>query len=116
MLRLDALNLKPLSPNNLQLIDEVCRQVIAIEPNQVTAMLALARTQIFSLLYFAGMFDEQTQAKKYKEVGELLLKAKQIDPDNVSTYTPTMLYAESQGDFDGALRAAEQAEHDNSGI
>ena len=108
MLRLDALNLKPLSPNNLQLIDEVCRQILTIEPNQINAMLALARTQIFSLLYFSGMFDEQTQAKKYKEVGELLLKAKQIDPDNVSTYTPTMLYAESQGNFDGALRAAEQ--------
>ncbi|MEN9671148.1 MAG: hypothetical protein RL018_1425 [Pseudomonadota bacterium] len=108
MLRLDALSLKPLSPNNLQLIDEVCRQILTIEPNQVTAMLALARAQIFSLLYFAGMFDEQTQAKKYKEVGELLLKAKQIDPENVNAHIPTMLYAESQGDFDGALRAVEQ--------
>ncbi len=108
MLRLDALSLKPISPSNLPLVDEVCRQILAIEPNQVNAMLALARMEIFSLLYFSGMFDEQTQAKKYKEVGELLLKAKQIDPDNVNAHIPTMLYAESQGDFDGALRAVEQ--------
>jgi adenylate cyclase len=108
MLRLDALSLKPISPSNLPLVDEVCRQILAIEPNQVNAMLALARMEIFSLLYFSGMFDEQTQAKKYKEVGEMLLKAKQIDPDNVNAHIPTMLYAESQGDFDGALRAVEQ--------
>jgi adenylate cyclase len=107
LLRLNALILRPLSSDNLKQIDEVCRQILAIEPDQVTAMLVLARFQIFSLLYLSRMPDEQNDAKKYKEVGELLAKAKHLDPDNISAYIATMIYAESQGDFDGALRAAE---------
>lgn len=107
LLRINALRLKPFQPENLKLMNDICRQVLAIDPNQVTALLALARTQIFSLLYFSGTYGDQNLAVKYDEVRDLLAKAKKIDPDNVDAYLATMLYAESQGDFDGALRAAE---------
>lgn len=109
LLRISAVRLKPFQPETIKLADGLCRQVLAIDPNQVTALLNLARVQIFALLYLTQMYGDQNLTAKYDEVRDLLAKAKKIDPDNVDAYLATMLYAESQGDFDGALRAAESS-------
>jgi adenylate cyclase len=107
LLRASALDLKPLSLTNLQQAEDLYRQVLAQEPNNVSAMVGLAGSLLFQPGNFASQMDESVKEKKYSEGRDLALKAKEIDPDNPGIYGPIAIYAGAHGDFAGARRAYE---------
>jgi adenylate cyclase len=107
ILRARAVRLKPQSLGNLQQAEELYRQALALEPNNVGATIGLAVALAAQAANFGEQMDEIAREKKFAEGRDLALGAKEIDPDNPRVYVPIQRYAESHGDLDGALRAAE---------
>jgi len=83
------------------------RQALALEPNNVSAMVGLASSLSLQAVNFSSKMDEKVQEKKYAEARDLALKAKETDPDNPGVYIPIAAYAEHHGDWEGVLRADE---------
>jgi len=107
MLRARALDLKPQSLINLRQTEAWYRKVLVLEPNNVTAMVGLARSLTLQAYNFGTALDESIVEKKYVEGYDLALKVKELDPDNPGVYSPIGLYALSHGDFAGNQRANE---------
>jgi Flp pilus assembly protein TadD len=83
------------------------RQVLALEPNNASAMAELASSLTLEVDNFSFGMDESVKEKKLVEGRDLALRAKELDPDNPRVYVPIGLYALYHGDPDGALRANE---------
>src|SRR5271169_4462236 len=92
MLRAWAIRLKPLSLKNLQQMEDLYRQALALEPNNPNAMVGLAASVALQPEIFPGM-DEGIKEKKWVEGRDLALKAKELDPDNPDIYVPIGTYA-----------------------
>jgi TolB-like protein/tetratricopeptide (TPR) repeat protein len=107
LLRARALTLRPVSLTNLKQIEDLCRQSLALEPNNAGAMVRLANSLAYQAGNFGDQMDESILEKKFTEAHDLALRAKEIDPDNPSIYTPIAAYALYCGDWEGGLRATE---------
>ena len=101
MLRAEAINLKPYSLKNLQQEEDLYRQVLALEPNNASAMVGLAGSLALQAENFPGGMEESIQEKKMVEGRDLALRAKELDPDNPYVYVPIAIYANHHGDFAG---------------
>jgi tetratricopeptide (TPR) repeat protein len=104
MLRARALDLKPHSLESLQQSEDLYRQVLALEPNNVRAMVGLAGSLGVQSGNFGAQMDESVQEKKMVEGRHLALKAKELDPDNPDVYR---LIANYTPDREGNRRALE---------
>jgi adenylate cyclase len=107
MLRAAAMELKPVTPKNLQASEELYRQVLALEPNNPNAMGRLARCLVRQPDFAPAGMGLDIQEKKFSEARDLALRVKEIDPDNPDVYRVMGLYALNHGDLDGFRRAAE---------
>jgi TolB-like protein/cytochrome c-type biogenesis protein CcmH/NrfG len=105
--RARALSLKPRSLKFAQQIEELWRQALALEPNNVSAMVGLAVSLVLQPDNFPSQMDESVKENKFVEGRGLALKAKELDPDNPDLYVPIGAYALHHGDLTGARRAAE---------
>jgi tetratricopeptide (TPR) repeat protein len=84
------------------------RQVLLLEPNNVQAMVDLARA--ISLPAVNGFVTDPIKIEKQVVEGrDLALKAKELDPNNQSIYATLSVYAAIQGDYKESRRAAETA-------
>src|SRR5580704_8765338 len=107
ILRARAVNLKPMSLQNLQQSEDLYRQALASEPNNVSAMVGLAGSVAVQVTNFGVDLDESVKEKKLVEGRDLALKAKELDPSDPGAYTIIAIYAARHGDWEGSLRAAE---------
>ena len=107
MLRARALDLKPRSLNNLQKMEDLYRQALALEPNNVSAMVGLAYCLVTQSNNYGPNMEESVKERKYVEGRDLALKAKELDPDNPEVYVAIGFYASNHGDLAGARLAAE---------
>jgi TolB-like protein/tetratricopeptide (TPR) repeat protein len=107
MLRARALYLRTRTLKNLQQIEELYRQALALEPNNVNAMVGLASSITNQADGFNVDLDEAVRERKFAEGRDLALKAKELDPDNPEVYYAIGTYAVQHGDWEGGLRAAE---------
>ena len=108
MLRARALDLKPASLKLFQQQEDLYRQTLALEPDNVSAMAGLALALVDQSGEFGSQLDESSKEKKYVEGRDLALKAKELDPDNPRVYWTIQSYAldPDHDDFEGAMRAA----------
>jgi adenylate cyclase len=106
MLRAKALGLNA-SQKNLQQQQDLFRQVLALEPNNASAMVGLASSLATEASNFDDQMDESVQEKKYVEARDLALRAKELDPENPGVYYALGSYARWHGDSAGSLRAFE---------
>jgi class 3 adenylate cyclase/TolB-like protein/Flp pilus assembly protein TadD len=107
MLRAKASGLKPRTLKNEQQEEDLYRQALALEPNNVRVMAALAISLAVQPDNFGSQMDETVQEKKYVEGRDLALKARELDPGNPGVYTVIGAYAFNHGDLTGARRAME---------
>ena len=109
MLRANALNLKPPSLKNLQQTEAWYREVLLLEPNHASAMVALAASLASQALHFGFgyTFDNRVTEQKFVEARALALKGKELDPDNPDVYLALAAYAIFNNDYAGARRAFE---------
>jgi adenylate cyclase len=107
MLRARALNLKPVSLNNYQQMEDLYRQALALEPNNASAMAELAACLTIQAADYGAQIAESVDEKKLVEGHELALRAKELDPDKFNVYVAMLTYAYARGDLAGEHRAAE---------
>jgi adenylate cyclase len=107
MLRASALNLKPQSLKNLQQEEDLYRQALAQEPSNAGVMADLAAVLVIQAGNFGDQMDASVVEKKFSEGRDLVLKAKELDPDNPRVYNTLGSYAFDHGDLPGARRAYE---------
>ena len=109
ILRARALNLVPRNVAFFDQIEALYREVLAMEPNNVNALVGLANNMALRAGYFSHTLpDAQAKEKYYVDAKNLALKAKQLDPDYGPVYLALMLYAEGHDDYPGQLRAAQK--------
>jgi TolB-like protein len=84
------------------------RQVLALEPDHVNAMAALAAVLVHEAIEYSYRLDEAERKSKLKEAHELAMRVRSLDPANPGIYRPMASYASSQGDFPAARRALEE--------
>ncbi len=107
MLRAQALDLKPASLKNLQQMEDLYRQALALEPNNSSAMDGLANSLTAEAAVFGDGMDESVREKKMVEGHDLALKAKELDPYDPRVYTPIAQYLWFRRDWEGTRRANE---------
>jgi TolB-like protein/Tfp pilus assembly protein PilF len=107
MLRARALNLKPQSVKNFQQAEALYRQVLALEPNNSSAMAGLAVSLMLEAGNFGAGMDQSAREKKFVEGRDLAVKARELDPDDPSFYLAIGMYAGAHDDYAGAQRADE---------
>lgn len=107
MLRARALDLKPQSLKNSQGSEALLRDVLALEPNNVSAMADLSDILTAQAHNYSGVLTPEAQERKYVEGRDLALKAKELDPGNPTVYWAIGSYAQSHDDFAGYRRANE---------
>ncbi len=106
-LRARALSLKPQSLKNWQQIEALYREVLVLEPNNSSAMAAIAMCLALQAANFNSALGEKATEQKYVEGRDLALKAKELDPGNPSIYLAVGFYALAHDDFAGSRRAFE---------
>lgn len=107
MLRVRALGLKPQSLKNFQQIEDLCRQVLVLEPNNSSAMAALAMYLTLQSSNFGSALGEEVREKKYVEGRDLALKAIEAASSNPGIYLALGFYALAHDDYAGYRRALE---------
>jgi adenylate cyclase len=107
MLRARAVLLQPQSLKNFQQIEEWYRQVLVLEPNNVSAIFGLARVLTLQAFNFGRQLTPEEREQKFSEGRELNLKSKELDPNNPASYSLMALYATTHDDYAGARRASE---------
>ena len=108
LLQAKALELKPWSSKVHRGTQALYRQVLALEPNNVEAMVGLARS--LAIEVGNGLIHEPTaEEKQIAEARDLALQAKALDPNIADIYVTLAVYARHHGDNEGALRALHTA-------
>ena len=106
ILRARAIFLKPRSLVNYQQMEDLYRQVLALEPNNTDAMVGLAVSLVLQPDNFPQL-DRSIKERKWIEGHDLAMRAKGLDPDNPELYMVIGTYALNHGDLAGARRAME---------
>lgn len=107
ILRARAAEYRPQSLENLGQIEGWYRQALKLDPDNVTAMVGLARALTVSAFNFGRVLAPDVREKKYVEGHNYALKAKELDPSAPYTYGILALYALTHGDYAGHQRASE---------
>lgn len=107
MLRARALSFRPISIDVLRERIRLYREVLALEPNNVRAMLDLA-----SMLAIHSQWMDRADPARREQLADardLALRIKEIDPGLRGVELPLYLYAQEHNDLEGARRALEAA-------
>ncbi len=107
ILRARALSLKPQSLKNFQEIEALYREVLVLEPNNSSAMAALAMYLTLQSSNFGSVLGEEVREKKYVEGRDLALKAIEAASSNPGIYLALGFYALAHDDYAGYRRAME---------
>jgi TolB-like protein/tetratricopeptide (TPR) repeat protein len=107
MLRARALNLKPQSLGNHQQLEAWYRQVLALDPKNVGAMVGLAWSLVLQPDNFGSGMDVRVKEHKYAEGRDLALRAKDLDPAHPGVHLAMYVYAANHDDFGGYRQSAE---------
>ncbi|WP_161799010.1 tetratricopeptide repeat protein [Caenimonas sp. SL110] len=107
MLRAMALRLNPRTPDFFPKVQAAWRDVLALEPNNPSAMSALAASLGLQAQYFSHTLAPAAREPQFQESRRLALAAKLIDPDNALVYVALAMYAEAHDDYPGQLQASE---------
>jgi tetratricopeptide (TPR) repeat protein len=100
--------LEPRSLEREQRVAQLYRQVLALEPDHVGAMIGLANMLVDEAVEYSYRFDEPTRARKFDEAHQLALTVKERDPRHPGPYRIISYYARSQGDFAASRQALEE--------
>ena len=95
MLRARALGLKPQSQQINQQLEDLYRQVLALEPDNARAMVGLATAIGSHLGNFGSAMAVELREQLYLQGRDLVLKAKELDPDNPGVYAVLLMYTPS---------------------
>jgi adenylate cyclase len=106
ILRARAVFLKPRSLTNYQQMEDLYRQVLALEPNNTDAMVGLAVSLVLQPDNYPQL-DRSVKEEKWIEGRDLAMRAKGLDPDNPEIFMVIGAYALNHGDLAGARRAME---------
>ncbi len=101
MLQARALNLKPQSLANHQLIERLYREILALEPGNANAMVGLATSLVVQVGNFGSGMSSAEREQRFVLARDLALKAKDIDPDHPGVYVAIAAYAANHNDFVG---------------
>lgn len=107
MLRAMALRLNPRAPDFFPKMQAAWRDVLALEPNNSTALVGLAGSLALQAQYFGHQIEPSAREPQFQEARRLAMAAKQVDPDNAVVYATLALYAEAHDDYPAQLQAAE---------
>jgi len=107
MLRAKVLGLKSQSLKNWQDIEALYRQILLLEPNNSSAVAGVAVSLSLQALNYGYAMTPAAREKKFVEGRDLALKAKELDPGDLSVYVPLGYYAQTHDDYAGYLRAAQ---------
>jgi adenylate cyclase len=107
ILRARAVQLKPLSLENVQQQEDLYRQALVLEPNNASVMAGLADSLVVQANDFDDQIGESAVEKKFSEGRDLVAKAKKIDPDNPGIYMFMGIDAYNHGDLAGSQHAWE---------
>ena len=107
MLRARALNFRPHSIANLQERQRLWREVLAKDPNNVSAMIGLASTLAIHSQWMD--ISNPARATQLADAKDLALKVRAIDPNLRGIELPLYLHAQEHDDYEGARRALEAA-------
>jgi TolB-like protein/Tfp pilus assembly protein PilF len=108
LLRTHALAFNSISLANMQHVEALSRKALALDPDNVQAMLNLA----IALGSQVGNIEGQGPEAREKLIAEatgLCARVQAVDPENDRLYQALSAIDHLKGDFDGALRAAERA-------
>jgi TolB-like protein len=105
MLRASALNFRPYSIENFREREQLYREALSQEPNNVNAMVDLAATLAIHSQWMDG--SDPAADKQLTDARDLALKVKAIDPGLRGIEFPLYIYAQEHNDFEGARRALE---------
>lgn len=108
MLRARASGLEPRSHERLQQTASLYRQVLALEPDHVGAMVGLANSLVDDATEYSYRLDEATRAGQIKEAHDLALRVKDRDPRHPGPYRAISIYTVTQGDYAASRRALEE--------
>lgn len=108
ILRARAMQLSPRTPSWFENVEGIYREVLALEPDNVNALVGLGNTMIFRALYFGHTLDAQGQKKYYEQGYKAVAQAKLLDPDFALLYIGLALYSEAHGDYAAQLAAAKK--------
>jgi len=107
MLRAMALRLNQRTPDYFSKVQAAWREVLALEPNNATALGALAASLALQAQYFGHTIEPSAREPQFQEARRLAMAAKLIDQDNAQVYLTLALYAEAHDDYPAQLQAAE---------
>lgn len=107
ILRGTAAFMKPQSLELSQQIEGWCREALVMEPSNASAIECLARALVIQAFNFGAKLPPEVKEQKFIESRDLLLKAKEIDPNNPRIYGGLALYYASHNEFPAHRRAAE---------
>ncbi|HXC38487.1 MAG TPA: hypothetical protein VN667_06030 [Burkholderiales bacterium] len=107
MLRAMALRLNPRTPDFFPKVQAAWRAVLALEPENATALSALAASLALQARYFSHTVEPSAREPQLQEARRLAMAAKLIDPDNAVVYVTLAMYAEAHDDYPAQLQAAE---------
>lgn len=107
MLRIHSLVLKPTTPEFTQKSEALCRQVLALEPDNIGAMQQLAASlmiQVTSMM----VTDEKRRAAMVAEATALAARIQAAEPESGPLQFILSMLARHRGDGDAALQALER--------
>ncbi len=106
-LRAMALRLNPRTPDFFPKVQAAWREVLKLEPDNPTAMSALASSLALQAQYFGHTLAPGTREPQFQEVKRLATAARLADPDSAYAYLALALYAEAHDDYPAQLQTAE---------
>ncbi len=106
LMRARALAWKPLTLETFQQTEDLLRQVLARDPDNIAAQARLAVMLTSKATNFATQIKPDVKAKMFQEADQLAIKVVAIDPNNSLIYGPLTMIGIERNDIEGAKRAA----------
>ena len=106
-LRAMALRLNPRTPDFFPKVQAAWREVLKLEPDNPTAMSALASSLALQAQYFGHTLAPGAREPQFQEVKHLATAARVADPDSAYAYLALALYAEAHDDYPAQLQTSE---------
>jgi len=108
LLRALALTTKTRGLKNLQQQENLLREVLVLDPNNVDAMARLATCLVNQRRVFINVLGPQIAEAKLKEGYSLALKANELDPASALTYEALGMYFTLRRDLAQAIAALQK--------
>jgi len=109
MLRARALQGAPQqSLEKWQQVEALCRQVLSLDPANVAALARLSTSLALQVNNFSADLPPEMRQPKLAEAKAAALRAQSLDHEEPDVYSPLMIVASHEGDWDGQLRASQK--------